>query len=160
MYLTLPVGQDGDFVPLLLIEKKLAKGQLWKFEQISEDSGGFYQPRVPTSLYFKPQNKPGNSSAGIDVIVPEDSDNLYADDAHFHTDMLFNMPRTPFTRTQRAAALEWARKLGAKNVPSLESLDECERRFKAGQRRAPDENNLAYSVPGWLASWPKDLLDV
>lgn len=52
------------------------------------------------------------------------------------------MPRSPFTRTQRAAALEWARKLGATNVPTLESFDECERRMEAGQDRILDGNNL------------------
>lgn len=53
--------------------------------------------------------------------------------------MLFNMPRTPFTRTQRLAALEWARWLGAPNVPTIESFDECERILEAGRK---DENNL------------------
>lgn len=57
--------------------------------------------------------------------------------------MLFNMPRSTFTRAQRAAALDWARKLGATNVPTLESFDECERRMEAGQGRVPDNNNLA-----------------
>ncbi|KAG8754163.1 hypothetical protein FRC11_006801, partial [Ceratobasidium sp. 423] len=45
--------------------------------------------------------------------------------------MLFNMPRMPFTRDQRVAALDWARKLGAMNVPTIESFDECERRLEA-----------------------------
>lgn len=43
--------------------------------------------------------------------------------------MLFNMPRTPFTRAQRIAALDWARKLGASNVPTIDSFEEYEQGF-------------------------------
>lgn len=55
--------------------------------------------------------------------------------------MLFNLPRNPFTRVQRAAILEWARKMGATNVPTLESLDECERRIEGTQERVLVDNN-------------------
>ncbi|CAE6501953.1 unnamed protein product, partial [Rhizoctonia solani] len=56
------------------------------------------------------------------------SGRLYPDDAHLYTDMLFNIPRMSFTRDQRIATLDWARRLGASNVPTIESLDECQRR--------------------------------
>lgn len=59
--------------------------------------------------------------------------------------MLFNMSRSPFTRTQRAAALEWARKLGATNVPTLESFDEFERRIEVGHERTADENDSVHN---------------
>lgn len=34
---------------------------------------------------------------------------------------------------QRMAALDWARKLGATNVPTMESFDDCEKGLEAGQ---------------------------
>lgn len=37
------------------------------------------------------------------------------------------MPRAPFTPIQRMAVLDWARKLGIPNVPTMESLEEYER---------------------------------
>ncbi|KAH7337008.1 hypothetical protein B0J17DRAFT_665816 [Rhizoctonia solani] len=40
------------------------------------------------------------------------------------------MPRAPFTRLQRIAALDWARKLGATNAPKIESFDEYERQLE------------------------------
>lgn len=43
--------------------------------------------------------------------------------------MLFNMPRTPFTRTQRIAAFEW---------PTMESFSEYEGKLEANQS---DSNN-------------------
>jgi hypothetical protein len=58
--------------------------------------------------------------------------------------MLFNMPRTPFTRDQRIAALDWARKLGATNVPTIQSFDERERRLGATVGNANTNNRGRY----------------
>lgn len=55
--------------------------------------------------------------------------------------MLFNLPRNTFNRVQRAAVLEWARRIGATNVPTLESLDECERRMGAAQGNSSEQSS-------------------
>ncbi|KAL5632646.1 hypothetical protein ACGC1H_005558, partial [Rhizoctonia solani] len=102
-----------------LIDKKCS----WRFEKINDDAGTPLKPRPGTTI-------PVPSTPQSNNLLPPNSGNLYTDDAHFYTDMLFNMPRTPFTRTQRIAALDWARKLGATNVPTMESFDECERRLE------------------------------
>ncbi|CAE6442449.1 unnamed protein product [Rhizoctonia solani] len=88
----------------------------WRFEKIGDDAGSALKPRPGTSI-------PVPSTPQPSILLPPNSGSLYTDDAHFYTDMLFNMPRTPFTRTQRIAALDWARKLGATNVPTMESFD-------------------------------------
>ncbi|KAF8606780.1 hypothetical protein BDV93DRAFT_326650 [Ceratobasidium sp. AG-I] len=130
-YLTLPEGHEAPASLLLLVERGIHVGQLWRFERMSDDSGGSHQLQPLPPPYSQPN-----------PIVSGNSARSYIDDAHFHTDMLFNMPRSPFTRTQRAAALEWARKLGAANVPTLESFDQCERRMGTGQDGLLDGNNL------------------
>jgi hypothetical protein len=57
------------------------------------------------------------------------------------------MPYTPFTRDQRIVALDWARKLGANNVPTIESLDECERQQGpiTGNTNDLDRHGAAFS---------------
>ncbi|CUA68791.1 hypothetical protein RSOLAG22IIIB_03656 [Rhizoctonia solani] len=112
------------------------KNRSWRFEKINDDAGSPLKPRpgasVPTATVPESNN-----------LLPPNSGSLYTDDAHFYTDMLFNMPRTPFTRTQRIAALDWARKLGATNVPTMESFDECERRLEAASG-CNNSTNQAY----------------
>ncbi|KAF8606785.1 hypothetical protein BDV93DRAFT_520409 [Ceratobasidium sp. AG-I] len=144
MCLSLPEGQDAPGANLLITEKKLTKGQLWRFEKLSDDSGGVHHPRNP--VHFYPQPSGTLNSSNPSAIVSGSPNSPYIDDAHLHTDMLFNMPRHSFTRIQRAAALEWARKLGATNVPTLESFDECERQMEAGQSISLDGNTLAYNM--------------
>ncbi|KAF8606786.1 hypothetical protein BDV93DRAFT_520410 [Ceratobasidium sp. AG-I] len=129
---------------MLLVEKKSTERQLWKFERLSEESGGIYRPQSLAPFYAQPFDTSNNLSANR--IVSGDPDSPYVDDAHFHTDMLFNLPRIPFTRMQRAVVLEWARKMGTPNVPTLESLEECERRLEAGQARLSDENNSVHNM--------------
>ncbi|CAE6458552.1 unnamed protein product [Rhizoctonia solani] len=86
------------------------------------DAGSTLQPRSNLPVPISAVSQSNTSSQSLR--------SLYTDDAHLYTDMLFNMPRVPFTRDQRVAALDWARKLGATNVPTIESFDECERRFE------------------------------
>ncbi|KAI9463504.1 hypothetical protein HD554DRAFT_2124595 [Boletus coccyginus] len=45
---------------------------------------------------------------------------------HFLASLLFSSPRLPFSRLQKRAVLDWARELGARNVPSLYSLQRCD----------------------------------
>ncbi|KAH7337037.1 hypothetical protein B0J17DRAFT_452050 [Rhizoctonia solani] len=96
----------------------------------SDDTCSVLKPRLKNLNLISSTSQPS-------ALFPQGSDSLYTDDAHFHTDMLFNMPRAPFSRIQRIAALDWARKLGAPNVPTMESFDECERRLGA----IPENNN-------------------
>ncbi|KAG8689633.1 hypothetical protein FRC11_001518 [Ceratobasidium sp. 423] len=119
------------------------QGCVWRFEKIDDDAGTPLQARPEASVttppvapaVARPTPQPSNP-------LPPNSDSLYTDDAHFYTDLLFNMPRTPFTRTQRLAALDWARKLGGTNVPTIESFEECQRRWEAASR---SNNNPARS---------------
>lgn len=138
MYLTLPEGYNDPGASIMLTERRTER-QLWRFERISDDSRGVHQPRNSMPFYAQPLSAP--NSSGSSTIVSGDPNSPYVDDAHFHTDMLFSLQRVPFTRMQRAVVLEWARKMGTPNVPTLESLDECERRISG--RAIPDsENNL------------------
>ncbi|CAE6458704.1 unnamed protein product [Rhizoctonia solani] len=120
-------------------DKVALQDSYWSFEKIGyvpslrslgypyttsrDDNGGNLKPIPKNPTFTSPASQPNN-------LLPPNSGSMYTDDAHFYTDMLFNMPRTPFTRTQRIAALDWARKLGATNVPTMESFDECERRLE------------------------------
>ncbi|CAE6445005.1 unnamed protein product [Rhizoctonia solani] len=99
------------------------QGCSWRFERISGDIGSALRPKPNISGIISSISQPNTSSQ-----VPG---NLLTNDSHFHTDMLFNTPRTPFTRIQRIAALDWARKLGAINVPTIQSFDEYESRLEA-----------------------------
>ncbi|CAE6445008.1 unnamed protein product, partial [Rhizoctonia solani] len=116
--------QNEGYTPVSFTERVTLKGCIWRFERIGNDAGSSLVPRAnnpaPT-LSAPPPSAPS----------PRASGRLYPDDAHLYTDMLFNMPRIPFTQDQRIAALDWARKLGATNVPTIESFDECERRLDA-----------------------------
>ncbi|KDN45337.1 hypothetical protein RSAG8_04924, partial [Rhizoctonia solani AG-8 WAC10335] len=99
------------------------QGCSWRFERISGDIGSALRPKPNISGIISCISQPNTSSQ-----VPG---NLLTNDSHFHTDMLFNTPRSPFTRIQRIAALDWARKLGAINVPTIQSFDEYESRLEA-----------------------------
>ena len=74
--------------------------------------------------------------------------------------MLFNLPRNPFTRVQQAAVLEWARKIGAPNVPTLESLDECERRIERRQERVRGNNSAEANCKDKISFLPADFTEV
>ncbi|KAJ1303306.1 hypothetical protein OPQ81_011503 [Rhizoctonia solani] len=124
--------QDGHTllcVHVKFTDKVPLQRHTWRFERIGDDTNGFLKSKS-TSTPQIPQPNRSN-------LLSPNSSSLYPDDAHFYTDLLFNMPRTPFTRTQRIAALDWARKLGATNVPTMEWFDECERRLEV----APESDN-------------------
>ncbi|KAG2104655.1 uncharacterized protein F5147DRAFT_746517 [Suillus discolor] len=42
------------------------------------------------------------------------------------TSLLFSSPRLPFSDAQKKAVLNWAKQLGAKNVPSLDATKKCQ----------------------------------
>ncbi|KAH9028757.1 hypothetical protein EDB85DRAFT_1867621, partial [Lactarius pseudohatsudake] len=46
------------------------------------------------------------------------------------TDMLFSSPRLRFSEQQKKAVLSWASQLGARNVPSLYALSQCQEHIK------------------------------
>ncbi|KAG8927112.1 hypothetical protein FRC02_008455 [Tulasnella sp. 418] len=48
----------------------------------------------------------------------------------FLTDLLFSSPRLRFSRAQKYAILNWAKELGAKDVPDLRQLERCHERIK------------------------------
>ncbi|KIK24423.1 hypothetical protein PISMIDRAFT_98570, partial [Pisolithus microcarpus 441] len=50
--------------------------------------------------------------------------------AHFLTELLFSSPRLPFSEPQKRAILSWAKELGARDVPSLYSLNSCHEEIK------------------------------
>ncbi|KAB5595878.1 hypothetical protein CTheo_642 [Ceratobasidium theobromae] len=107
--------------------RDVAQRFLWKFEKIRYMS----QLTVDSPLCL-PSDTLGddNPLPQVHTMLPcTESTFLDNDSAHLFTDMLFNMPRTPFTRAQRIAALDWARKLGASNVPTIDSFEEYEQGF-------------------------------
>ncbi|KAF8840947.1 hypothetical protein BDN67DRAFT_1048545, partial [Paxillus ammoniavirescens] len=50
--------------------------------------------------------------------------------AHFLTTLLFNSPRLPFSDPQKKAILDWAKELGARDVPSLYALKQRQEQVK------------------------------
>ncbi len=44
----------------------------------------------------------------------------------FLSDVLFSSPRLRFSEAQKIAVLNWAKELGAKNVPSLYAIKKCQ----------------------------------
>lgn len=44
----------------------------------------------------------------------------------FLTDVFFSSPRLRFSEAQKTAVLDWATKLGARNVPSLYAMKKCQ----------------------------------
>ncbi|KAG1847460.1 hypothetical protein C8R48DRAFT_615524 [Suillus tomentosus] len=59
------------------------------------------------------------------LIVSASQPNTYIPVKHFFTSLLFSSPQLPFSETQKRAILNWARSLGAQNVPSLGSMKKC-----------------------------------
>ncbi|EUC63391.1 hypothetical protein RSOL_490660, partial [Rhizoctonia solani AG-3 Rhs1AP] len=116
--------QTEAYTPVSFTERLTLKGCIWRFERIGNDAGS---PLVPRANRLAPIL----SVLPINDLSPRAPGRLYPDDVHLYTDMLFNMPQIPFTRDQRIAALDWARKLGAMDVPTIESFDECEARLEA-----------------------------
>ncbi|CAE6464270.1 unnamed protein product [Rhizoctonia solani] len=112
------------YTPVNLAAKDAFKGCFWRFEKISDDAGSALAPRAGASTSAPPEPQPS-------LLPSQGSGRLYPDDAHLYTDMLFNIPRMPFNRDQRIAVLDWARRLGATKVPTIESLDKCERQLEA-----------------------------
>ncbi|CAE6464277.1 unnamed protein product [Rhizoctonia solani] len=125
---------DGSYTPVGFTNKDTPQGCFWRLEKINDNTGSVLKPRRNKPISKPPESQPNTSFQG--------SSSVYTDDVYLYTDMLFNMPRMPFTRDQRVAALDWARKLGATNVPTIESFDECERRLEAtmGNRNNPCRN--------------------
>ncbi|CEL62600.1 hypothetical protein RSOLAG1IB_04956 [Rhizoctonia solani AG-1 IB] len=121
VYLDHPyVELEMKYVPVSFAKKDIntIKSSFWRLERISDDIGSTLKPRPGKLL-------PDHSIFQSDA-WDSNLNSLYTDEAHLYTNMIFNMPYTPFTRDQRIVALDWARKLGANNVPTIESLDECE----------------------------------
>ncbi|KAL5632642.1 hypothetical protein ACGC1H_005557 [Rhizoctonia solani] len=115
--------EDEDYIPVNFTSKATLKGCVWQFERIGHDASNRPAQRAQKlASLARPQ---------LNIASSRVSGRLYPDDAHLYTDMLFNIPRMSFTRDQRIATLDWARRLGAANVPTIESLDECERRSEA-----------------------------
>ncbi|CAE6490440.1 unnamed protein product [Rhizoctonia solani] len=123
-YLEHSSANDDGYSLVKFAEKTSLQGCYWRFERVGDDTGDTLKPKAEDSTPA-PEVRQSNNT------LPSNPGSLYSDDAHFYTDMLFNMPRTPFARTQRIAVLDWARKLGAANVPTIESFEECERRLEA-----------------------------
>ncbi|KAG8689634.1 hypothetical protein FRC11_001519 [Ceratobasidium sp. 423] len=117
-------GNGEVYTPVNLATKDTLKGCFWRFEKISDDAGSTLAPRAGTSTSASSASQSSPPSS-------QGPGRLYPDDAHLYTDMLFNIPRMSFNRDQRIAVLDWARRLGATNVPTIESLDECEKRLEA-----------------------------
>ncbi|KAH7919605.1 hypothetical protein BV22DRAFT_968262, partial [Leucogyrophana mollusca] len=51
--------------------------------------------------------------------------------AHFITSLLFSSPRVPFSEAQKNAVLNWAKELGARDVPSLSALKACHSKLES-----------------------------
>lgn len=67
----------------------------------------------------------------------------------FLTDLLFNCARIRFSQTQQHAILEWAKELGAKDVPTLSELHTYQKTMKAElgdptQRKTSPQGHVWY----------------
>ncbi|CAE6464250.1 unnamed protein product [Rhizoctonia solani] len=83
-------------------DKDTLQGCVWRFEKISDNAGSPLKPRPEATNTTPPVPLAPQSNN----LLSPDSGSPYTDDAHFYTDLLFNMPRSPFSRTQRIAALD------------------------------------------------------
>ncbi|EGN97197.1 hypothetical protein SERLA73DRAFT_74899 [Serpula lacrymans var. lacrymans S7.3] len=72
-----------------------------------------------------------SSSTGLCTGTKVSLDNPYCpwpSKAHFLSALLFGSARIPFSDVQKHAILNWAKELGAQNVPSLYSIKKCSKR--------------------------------
>ncbi|KAL5632637.1 hypothetical protein ACGC1H_005553 [Rhizoctonia solani] len=107
--------------PVSFTTKDTLQGCFWRFEKLNDDSGS----NLDANRFTNPNT--GNIRASADALVRQDPSGPPVDDVLFYTDALFNSKRTLFNRVQRRAILDWARRIGATNVPTMESFDEYER---------------------------------
>ncbi|KAG2752138.1 hypothetical protein P692DRAFT_201687974, partial [Suillus brevipes Sb2] len=59
-------------------------------------------------------------------IIPDNPTYPWPSQADFVTSLLFSSPHLPFSDAQKKAVLNWARELGAQNVPSLDATKKCQ----------------------------------
>ncbi|CAE6437320.1 unnamed protein product [Rhizoctonia solani] len=126
--------------------RDILQGGFWRFEKLSDDTGSSLNPnRITNSNANVDTNAAvasntnntsatgitGRTIAGADVPVRQTRNGPSTEDALFYTDALFNSRRTLFTRVQRRAILDWARRMGTTNVPTMESFDAYEKSLEA-----------------------------
>ncbi|KAH7337007.1 hypothetical protein B0J17DRAFT_665815 [Rhizoctonia solani] len=114
-YLSHPNVQSDNYL-VRFTNTNIPRGCFWRFEKLNDDAGSALSP-----------NKPTIAKIDTNVIGSELLNGLSIEDALFYTDALFNIRRTSFTRVQRRAILNWARRMGTTNVPTMESFDEYEK---------------------------------
>ncbi|KAG2143512.1 uncharacterized protein EDB93DRAFT_1241410 [Suillus bovinus] len=64
-------------------------------------------------------------SANFESVSVDNPTYPWPSKAHFITSLLFSSPRIPFSDSQKRAVLNWAKGLGATNVPSLGVMKKC-----------------------------------
>ncbi|KAG0693799.1 hypothetical protein DFH29DRAFT_774696, partial [Suillus ampliporus] len=64
--------------------------------------------------------------ATLNTITPDSPTYPWPSKADFVTALLFSSPRLPFSDTQKKAVLNWAKELGARDVPSLYATKKCQ----------------------------------
>ncbi|KAF8755164.1 hypothetical protein RHS01_05689 [Rhizoctonia solani] len=131
---------DGPYFPVGFTDKAVPLGCFWELDKISpnsDDVGSILKPRRNISAHVLSPSQP--------ITPPSQGLGPYIDEAVRQTQL-----RQPFARVQRIAALDWARKLGAINVPTIESFDECERRLEAA---LGSNNNLGRHLNLFTSRW-------
>ncbi|KIJ04667.1 hypothetical protein PAXINDRAFT_22039 [Paxillus involutus ATCC 200175] len=75
-------------------------------------------------------DEPTHSSSVKNKVSPDSPTYPWPTKAHFLTALLFNSPRLPFSDPQKKAILDWAKELGARDVPSLYALKQRHEQVK------------------------------
>ncbi|KAG2120872.1 uncharacterized protein F5147DRAFT_647271 [Suillus discolor] len=93
-----------------------------KEHELFDDSAPNFGVELPVTL---PDDIHDKVSANFNTVSMNNPTYPWPSKAHFFTSLLFSSPRLPFSETQKKAILNWARSLGAQNVPSLGSMKKC-----------------------------------
>ncbi|KIK76023.1 hypothetical protein PAXRUDRAFT_18501 [Paxillus rubicundulus Ve08.2h10] len=75
-------------------------------------------------------DEPAHSKSVKTKVSPDSPTYPWPTKAHFLTALLFNSPRLPFSNPQQKAILNWAKELGACNIPSLYALKQHQEQVK------------------------------
>ncbi|KAG1874861.1 hypothetical protein F4604DRAFT_1924992 [Suillus subluteus] len=73
-----------------------------------------------------PDNDPASTRATLNTVTPDNTTYPWPSKADFVTALLFSSLRLPFSDAQKKAVLNWAKELGARDVPSLYATKKCQ----------------------------------
>ncbi|KAI6021802.1 hypothetical protein BKA83DRAFT_4055361 [Pisolithus microcarpus] len=98
-------------------------------DALASGNAPFSTPVSHSTLASQEEQVPRSKSVKFQVAI-DNPTYPWPSKAHFLTELLFSSPRLPFSEPQKRAILSWAKELGARDVPSLYSLNSCHEEIK------------------------------